>query len=94
MSVAGNVTSRNYMAKVAKRGFRGCDQIFQGDQIKQTYLVGMGNGWNFFCSEYKYFVCGNFKSCGSDDAENEFYLKLHFLEIFPIPVPRLWMGMF
>ena len=44
MSVAGNVTSRNYMAKVAKRGFQGCDQIFQGDQIKQTYLF-FSLGW-------------------------------------------------
>ena len=89
MSVAGNVTSRNYMAKVAKRGFQGCDQIFQGDQIKQTYLLSRWDGkWlDFFCSKYKYFVCGNFKSCGSDDAENEFYLKLHFLEIFPILLP-------
>ena len=51
MSVAGNVTSRNYMAKVAKRGFQGCDQIFQGDQIKQTYLLSRWDGkWLEFFS--------------------------------------------
>ena len=30
---------RNYTGKLAKRGFQGCDQIFQGDEIKQTYLL-------------------------------------------------------
>ena len=30
-----NVTWRNYTGKVAKRAFQDCDQIFQGDQIKQ-----------------------------------------------------------
>ena len=31
------MTWRNYTGKLAKRGFQGCDQIFQGDQIKQRF---------------------------------------------------------
>ena len=46
-----------------------------------------------FLTECSHYVHGNFESCGSDDVENQIYLKLHFLEIFPIH-RYLWTGMF
>ena len=96
-----NVTWRNYTGKVAKRAFQDCDQIFQGDQIKQICnfpciinLNWMNICWKGLLDFMTFTPNGNFSNCRCNNVEKKIYLKLHFLEIFPISVPPLWMGMF
>ena len=47
------MTWRNYTGKLAKQGVQGCDQIFQGDQIKSDiYSNILGLKYIDVCNEH------------------------------------------